>query len=151
MYKQPYPYVFQPLKIGPVTVKNRIEVAPAVPILATVDGMVTDTLIAYTREIAKSGAGIVTIGDSAIDYDFGHEHLCQLNLGDYRIIPGLWRLVQAIEQEGAVASIEINHGGRFTAPLYLNGQKPWGPSDLPPTPLSSSRATRAARRCPCTP
>ena len=132
MYKQPYPNVFRPLKLGPVTVKNRIEISPAVPILATEDGMVTDALLAYTREMAKSGAGIVTIGDSAVDYEYAHEHSNQLNLGDYRVIPGLWRLVQAIEREGAVASIEINHGGRFTGPLFLNGKKPWGPSDVPP-------------------
>ena len=132
MYKQPYPNVFRPLKIGPVTAKNRIEIAPAVPILATEDGMVTESLIAYTREMAKSGAGIVTVGDSAVDYEYAHEHSNQLNLGDFRIVPGLSRIVQAIEREGAVASIEINHGGRFTAPIFLNGKKPWGPSDIPP-------------------
>lgn len=131
MYKQPYPHVFRPLKIGPVTVKNRIEVAPAVPMLATEDGFVSEALIAYTRELARSGAGIVTVGDSCIDYEFAHEHLNQLNLGDFRIVPGLSRLVQMIEREGAVASIEINHGGRFTAPLMLGGRKPWGPSDIP--------------------
>ena len=131
MYKQPYPHVFRSLKIGPVTVKNRIEIAPAVPMLATEDGMVSEALIAYTREMARSGAGIVTIGDSAVDFEFAHEHLNQLNLGDFRIVPGLWRLVQCIEREGAIASIEINHGGRFTAPLMLNGRLPWGPSDIP--------------------
>lgn len=131
MYKQPYPNVFRPLKIGPITVKNRIEVAPAVPMLATEDGFVSEALIAYTREFARSGAGIVTIGDSAIDFEFAHEHLNQLNLGDFRIVPGLYRLVQAIEREGATASIEINHGGRFTAPLMLGGRLPWGPSSIP--------------------
>lgn len=124
-------HVFSPLKIGNLTVKNRIEVAPTVACLATADGMVTAELIAYTQSLAGSGAGVVTIGDSVVDFEYAKDHEAQLNLGDDRILPGLSRLVYAIHRYGAKASIEINHGGRFSAPGLLQGRNPIGPSPIP--------------------
>lgn len=126
-----YQHVFSPIKIGPLTIMNRIEISPAVPCLANENGMVTEALIAYYRSLGRSGAGIVTIGDSAVDFCYGKEHEAQLNLGDDRILPGLHRLVQAIERTGAVASIEVNHGGRFSAPGLLEGRNPIAPSSIP--------------------
>ena len=37
-----FTHVFQSIKIGPLTAKNRIEVSPAEPFLCTRDGLVTD-------------------------------------------------------------------------------------------------------------
>lgn len=131
MASNKFPHIFSPITIGPVTFKNRIELGPAVPLLAGETGMVTDTLINYMQDLARSGAGLVTIGDSAIDYVYGKGHPNQLNLGDYRIVPGLSRLVKAIERQGAVASIEVNHSGRFVPPVLLGGKLPIGPSPIP--------------------
>lgn len=126
-----FKHVFTPFRIRNVTFKNRIEVSPAVVCLASENGMVTEAMIAYHQQLARSGAAIVTIGDSVVDFYQGKEHEAQLNLGDDRILPGLYRLVEAIERHGAVASIEINHGGRFCAPGLLEGRKPMGPSPIP--------------------
>lgn len=130
MSVQRYPHIFRPLQVGRLTFKNRIEAGPAVPMLASEDGMVTDALLLFTQELARSGAGVVTVGDSAVDHEFAPGHMNQLNLGDPRVIPGLARLVRAIERHGAVASIEINHSGRFVPPLLLKGRRPWGPSNV---------------------
>ena len=59
-----YKHIFQPVKIGPFTAKNRIEVSPAEPFLCTKDGQITDEFVTYTASFAKGGAGIVTVGDS---------------------------------------------------------------------------------------
>ncbi len=59
-----YEHIFRPLRVGPLTVKNRIEVSPAEPFLCTRDGLVTDEFVAFTSAFAKGGAGIVTVGDS---------------------------------------------------------------------------------------
>jgi 2,4-dienoyl-CoA reductase-like NADH-dependent reductase (Old Yellow Enzyme family) len=55
-----YEHVFTPIKIGRLTVKNRIEAAPAMPILASICGDATQELIEWERALAKGGAGIVT-------------------------------------------------------------------------------------------
>jgi len=47
------------------------------------------------------------------------------------VIPGLSRLVDAMQRWGAKASIEVNHGGIHVSPRFLNGKAPLGPSKLP--------------------
>ena len=49
--------IFQPIKIGPVTLKNRIEVAPAAPFLAGHDASVTPEFFKYTCNIFIFGKG----------------------------------------------------------------------------------------------
>ena len=61
-----FPHVFRPLKVGPLTIKNRLEVSPAENHMASKDGWVTREFAAFTGTLASSGAGIVTIGDSQI-------------------------------------------------------------------------------------
>jgi len=126
-----YPHVFSPFKFGNVTVKNRIEIAPAIPCLATPDGYVTRELVEYYKGLSRGGAGVVEIGDTAVDFEYAKDHEHQLNLGDDKVIAGLSTLVEAIHRYGAVASIELNHGGRFAEPRTLQGRSPIAPSPIP--------------------
>lgn len=103
-----YEHIFKPLKIGPLTVKNRIEVSPAEPFLCTNDGLVTDEFIAFTSSMARGGAGIVTVGDSPVTQAYAHENRYVVNLADPFVIHGLAKLTDAIHRYGAIASIELN-------------------------------------------
>jgi 2,4-dienoyl-CoA reductase-like NADH-dependent reductase (Old Yellow Enzyme family)/thioredoxin reductase len=125
------PQVLSPFRFGNLGVKNRIEIAPAIPCLASPDGFVTRELIEYYKSLARGGAAIVTIGDTPIDFEYAKDHEHTLNLGDDRVIAGLSTLVEAIQRFGAKASIEINHGGRFAEPRTLNGRTPMAPSPIP--------------------
>ena len=125
------PQVLSPFRFGNLEVKNRIEIAPAIPCLASPDGFVTRELIEYYKSLARGGAAIVTIGDTPIDFEYAKDHEHTLNLGDDRVIAGLSTLVEAIQRFGAKASIEINHGGRFAEPRTLNGRTPMAPSPIP--------------------
>ncbi|WKY45737.1 hypothetical protein Q5O14_06470 [Eubacteriaceae bacterium ES2] len=58
--------LFTPIQIGNMVVKNRIETSPAAPRLADSEGLVTPELIEWSRELAKGGAGIVTVGISMV-------------------------------------------------------------------------------------
>ncbi len=121
-----YEHIFEPLTIKGVEFKNRIEVAPMVPCMATPEGWVTKELIEFYRPFAKGGAGIVTIGDSAINWEHAMDHEGQLNLGDDNVKMGLDDLADEIQRYGAVISIELNHGGRFANSMNLasKGLKP---------------------------
>ena len=108
-----YVHVFKPLRIGRLTAKNRIECAPAIPFLASEDCFVTRELIEWYRRIARGGAGVVTIGETLIDYEDAREHgranvLC---LAENTSINGLSVLVETIQRYGAIASIELNYEG----------------------------------------
>lgn len=103
-----YEKVFQPLKIGKLTAKNRIEVSPAEPFLATKDGMVTDEFVTFTAAMAKGGAGIVTVGDSPVTKEYAEHNHFVINLSDPFIVHGLVKITDAIHRYGALASIELN-------------------------------------------
>lgn len=123
-----YQNVFSPLKIGNIVVKNRIEFAPACHMLATADGQVTRELIAYYQNIARGGAGIVTIGESPVDFEQAKGHEYQLNLGDDGVIAGLSVMAEAVHRYGAKLSVEIGHNGRT---LFNKAKYPIGPSAVP--------------------
>lgn len=120
--------VFEPIKIGSLTAKNRIEVAPTVMGLANADQSVSRELIEFHRAQAKGGAAIVTVGESAIDKDRAINQAGQINLGDERIIPGLSTLAEAIKRNGAIASIQLQHAGRMAIRDLIGGRNPIGPS-----------------------
>ena len=126
-----YPHVFQPIKIGNVILKNRIVTLPMMSGLTTYDGEITAEFIAYCGSLAKTGTGLVTIGESSIDSDRGRVHGTSICLGDDRIIPGLVLVTEEIHRYGAKASIELNHGGVFAYGPLLGGRKPIGPSTYP--------------------
>jgi 2,4-dienoyl-CoA reductase-like NADH-dependent reductase (Old Yellow Enzyme family)/thioredoxin reductase len=103
-----YEHIFKPLKIGPLTAKNRIEVSPAEPFLCTRDGQITDEFIAFTSAFARGGAAIVTVGDSPVTQEYANENHFVVNLADPYIIHGLVKVTDAIHRYGAIASIELN-------------------------------------------
>ena len=100
--------IFQPIRLGPVTAKNRIEVAPACPFLAGHDASVTRELYDYTMSLAASGAGIVTIGVSSVD-PHGPVGGRTLSLDSFLYMPDLADLAEGIHRFGALASIELVH------------------------------------------
>jgi len=99
--------------------------------LASPDGFVTREFTEFYKSFARGGAGLVTIGDAAIDFEHARGHYTQLNIGDERINGGLSILAEAIQKYGAKISIELNHRGRWSSPKLLNGRDPIGPSPIP--------------------
>lgn len=121
-----YKNVFLPITIKGVEFKNRIEVAPMVPCMATPEGWVTKEVIEFYRPFAKGGAAIVTVGDSAVNWEHAMDHEGQINLGDDNVKMGLDDLADEVQRYGALISIELNHGGRFANSMNLaaKGLKP---------------------------
>jgi 2,4-dienoyl-CoA reductase-like NADH-dependent reductase (Old Yellow Enzyme family) len=122
-----FEHVLSPFTFGGVTVKNRIELAPACHMLATPDGFVTREMIAYYQNLARGGAGIITIGESPIDFGYAKGHEMLLNLGDDRVVNGLSSLREAVHRYGAKLSIEVHHPGRH---VLTPGRDTIGPSPI---------------------
>jgi 2,4-dienoyl-CoA reductase-like NADH-dependent reductase (Old Yellow Enzyme family)/thioredoxin reductase len=103
-------------------VKNRIETAPAAPRLAYNDGLVSPELIEWSRELAKGGAGIVTVGISQVTPPQGLPSGFCVNMGDDSVVVGLAALADAVHRYGAKASIEL--AGFAFAPDLPEGKSP---------------------------
>ncbi|UWG97664.1 FAD-dependent oxidoreductase [Dehalobacter sp. DCM] len=97
--------IFRPITIGKCTAKNRIQVAPAGCFLAGHDGGNSPEFMAYTKGLARSGAGIVTLGVSSVDEGVSGVQI--LSVGNAITIPDLADITEMIHQYGALASIEL--------------------------------------------
>ena len=109
-----YPHVFESIQLGPIILKNRIVGNPMMTGLSTPRGMVTNEMVAHIGARAKTGAGMIIIGDSAIDYDYAVTHYTPLDLGSEENLAGLTLLAEAAHEYGAKLGVELQHGGAFS-------------------------------------
>jgi 2,4-dienoyl-CoA reductase-like NADH-dependent reductase (Old Yellow Enzyme family)/thioredoxin reductase len=94
------------------------------------DQSVNQDVIEFYRAQAKGGAGMITVMEAAVDEDRAITQPLQLNLGHDRFICGLASVVEAIKYHGAIASIQLNHGGRQSPTAFIGGRKPIGPTAM---------------------
>jgi 2,4-dienoyl-CoA reductase-like NADH-dependent reductase (Old Yellow Enzyme family)/thioredoxin reductase len=128
-----FPHVFQPLKVGNMTIKNRIEFTPMVSCHANSrTGEVTNEMIEFMGGQARSGASIVTIGATTVDEDTGADFYGELSITKDSDIAGLSLLADEVHRYGAKISVEMLHAGRGAAPYLLkDGLNAVGPSSFP--------------------
>ncbi|OHU92365.1 NADH:flavin oxidoreductase [Mycobacterium talmoniae] len=104
----PTPDVFSPVKLGPVTLRNRI-IKAATFEARTPHALVTDDLIEYHRLPAAGGVGMTTVAYCAVAPG-GRTSGEQIWMRP-EALPGLRRLTDAVHAEGAAVSAQIGHAG----------------------------------------
>jgi len=104
--------LFKPIKIGNFTVPNRIVHEPTDISTGTIDGEVTERLLAYHEEIAKGGCGLQIVGASSPDRVTGRPSITALSVDQDYYIPGLHRLADVIHKHGCKCAVQIQHPGR---------------------------------------
>jgi 2,4-dienoyl-CoA reductase-like NADH-dependent reductase (Old Yellow Enzyme family) len=102
------PDVFDPARLGPLTLRNRIIKA------ATFEGrtpraLVTEDLIEFHRTVAAGGVAMTTVAYCAVSPG-GRTDGKQLWMRP-EAVPGLRRLADAVHAEGAAVSAQIGHAG----------------------------------------
>jgi 2,4-dienoyl-CoA reductase-like NADH-dependent reductase (Old Yellow Enzyme family)/thioredoxin reductase len=114
MYEQMFPNLFRPLKVKGLTFKNRI-MSPPNMLFHTVAGRPTQYYISYLEHKARGGAAIVTLGEVAV-CDGGNHTPWTTWTKDNR--PLYAEMAAAIHEHGALASVELTHGGQRARPEY---------------------------------
>ncbi len=107
-----YEHVFNPIRIRGIDFKNRLEMAPPSPNLASKEGRVTPEFVDFFRPIAKGGIAIIHVGNSVVDIREACDEERQLDLGSDDCILPLTRFVEMCHGYGTLASLEINHNGK---------------------------------------
>ncbi len=104
--------LFNPIKIHGLALKNRITMAPLYLGYADQNGMVTPLLLDHYQRMARSGASLIVVENTAIDrMGLGSPHM--LRAYDDSYITGLTLLAKTVKQAGALAFLQINHAGRY--------------------------------------
>lgn len=120
--------LFEPIKIGSLLVNNRIFM-PAMHLNMCRNHMVTEQLVAFYRERARGGAGLISVGYATVDEFSGAPGNIGAHVDDH--IPGLAQLATAIKEQGGRAAVQLNHAGRYNVSFFLGGGQPVAPSAVP--------------------
>lgn len=131
--KRKYPHLCSPLDIGNVTLRNRMVSSPMAFPHITDKGHVTKEAAAFYELRAKGGAAAVTLSECIVHIKTGMSHSRHINLQDEGVLAGLTEAALAIKRHGAMANVELSHGGKY-ADVDMNmdarGKAPgrYGPS-----------------------
>jgi 2,4-dienoyl-CoA reductase-like NADH-dependent reductase (Old Yellow Enzyme family) len=126
-----YPHVFRPITVGAMTLKNRIQFSPVVSGHAeTVTGASNYELVEFVGAQARSGAGLVTIGSSPIDFDRARDYYGCLSVVRDSDVADLSVIADEVHRYGAKLSMELTHAGAISDRALLNGPA-FAPSVIP--------------------
>ncbi|HEY5335026.1 MAG TPA: mycofactocin system FadH/OYE family oxidoreductase 2 [Mycobacteriales bacterium] len=123
-----YRYLFRPLRLGPVTVANRVVFSAHLTNYAE-DGLPTAQHAAYYAERARGGAGlIITEEHSTHPTDWPYEKL--IHGFHHDVVPGYKAITEAVHAEGTPIFAQINHNGGQASSMYTR-LPVWAPSPVP--------------------
>jgi 2,4-dienoyl-CoA reductase (NADPH2) len=123
-----YQYLFSPLRIGPLTVRNRVVFSAHLTNYAA-DGLPTEQHAAYYAARAAGGAGlIITEEHSTHPTDWPYEKL--IHGFNPAVIPGYRRITDAVHAHGTPILAQINHNGGQASSMFSR-QPVWAPSPVP--------------------
>jgi 2,4-dienoyl-CoA reductase-like NADH-dependent reductase (Old Yellow Enzyme family)/thioredoxin reductase len=108
-----FPHLCSPLRIGQVTLRNRMVSSPMAFPDITAEGHVTREAAAFYELRAKGGAAAVTLSEAVVHIKTGKSHSRHINLQDQGVLAGLTHAARAIKRHGALANVELSHGGKY--------------------------------------
>lgn len=121
--------LFEPLKLGSLTLKNRIIMAPLTRARAGATRTPNDLMAEYYEQRASAGL-ILTEATSVTPMGVG-----------YANTPGIWSAAQvegwkktthAVHAKGGKIFMQLWHVGRISHPMFLDGQLPVSASAIAP-------------------
>lgn len=122
--------LFSEYKLGDLTLKNRIVMAPMTRGRATnPDLMATDLMATYYKQRASAGL-IITEGTWVSPDAIGYINVPGIYSEEQ--IEGWKNVVDAVHGEGGKIFLQISHVGAVSHPDHLNGKLPMGPSAINP-------------------
>jgi 2,4-dienoyl-CoA reductase (NADPH2) len=131
-----YQHLLKPGKIGGLTLRNRIIMAPMGSNYAEKDGHCSERIQAFYEARAKGGVGLITMGSIAIAFPAGTAEPYQVGISKDEFIPGLKQLTDRVHAHGAKISVQLQHAGKTAVRDLAEGRELWVPS-MPPAPPQS--------------
>ncbi|TPJ14278.1 NADH:flavin oxidoreductase [Mesorhizobium sp. B2-7-3] len=122
-----YDILFEPMKIGPVTAKNRFYQVPH----CNGGGYRDPSAAAEMRRIKSEGGwGVIFTEQTEMHHTSEITPFIELRLWDDADIPALAKMAEAMHQHGALAGIQLAYSG-INGPNLYTKEVPRGPSALP--------------------
>ena len=148
--------LFESVELGPLTLPNRIVMAPMAVHLAPMTGEISEETIQYFLARANGGAGLIMMGATGwARTDAAHPSVPYDKVPFYNEgrLDGYKRLLETLKKTESRVGIQINHRGRqqgtrkpFDCPPVGPSDIPWSPKAEVPEPLSVSEIHNLVER-----
>lgn len=125
-----YTNLFMPLKLGKMSVKNRIFMPPISTHLADTDGKVTDELLAYYEKRACGGVGLITVPSVLIEKLSRYGTYRNVCLYEDWHVENLKRLTDCVHKHGTKICAQLLHPAMACPPSYNEGRQPIAASPI---------------------
>jgi len=125
---RPYAHLLAPGRIGALTLRNRILMAPMGTNQERGDGHLGDTILDYYEARARGGVGLVIAGVAAISWPEGACNPNQAALSDDRFLPDWEEFAQRCHRHGARAAAQLQHASKVAQEDVKAGRPMWVPS-----------------------
>ncbi len=123
----PQRFLFTPLKIGSITVQNRIVFSAHLTNYAE-DFMPSDRHGYYYRERARGGAGLIITEEHSV-HPTDHPYEKLIHAFNSNVIPGYQRMTEMVHAEGVPILAQINHNGGQSSGMFTR-LPAWAPSAI---------------------
>jgi 2,4-dienoyl-CoA reductase-like NADH-dependent reductase (Old Yellow Enzyme family)/thioredoxin reductase len=127
MFELKYPHLFAPIVLGKTMFRNRLFASPTGYHYLAHNQFPNQQMAAFYELKARGGAASVSVGDCVVDTRTGLVSAYQIKFDDSAILPSMTDVASAITRHGAVASIELNHGGIYSHFTHEQGLPLYGP------------------------
>ncbi|MDP2917260.1 MAG: FAD-dependent oxidoreductase, partial [Dehalococcoidia bacterium] len=124
-----YKYLFTPLDIGHITVKNRLVFLPHITGFVTSENLPDERQYWYFTERAKGGVGLIIGEGSQVVHKTG-SIFNWVNGFDERVTPIWRRMTDSVHRHGAKIFCQLAHSGG-ELPGTPNLEPAWAPSAIP--------------------
>ena len=128
-----YEQLFQPGKIGKLSLKNRIIMTAAGVEMNGKDGEADPQIMAFYEERAKGGVAAICSGVCRVTKDEtgASAGFRQTRADDDRHIEAHQKIANMLHRYQCKYIVQLQHPGNATLPLFTNGKTPVSASDVP--------------------
>jgi 2,4-dienoyl-CoA reductase-like NADH-dependent reductase (Old Yellow Enzyme family)/thioredoxin reductase len=127
-----YAHLLSPGRIGTLELRNRMVMAPMGEDLGDLDGMVSQTQMAYLEARARGGLAMVMLGSVAVSFPVGCSNARQTAISDDRHVAG-WREAAArVHRHGSTIAMQLTQAGMNSLQDTLAGRPMWVASEPGP-------------------
>ncbi len=119
--------LFSPLRVGNITVQNRIVFSAHLTNFAE-DFMPTDRHACYYRERARGGVGLIITEEHSV-HPTDHPYEKLIHAFNPAVLPGYRRITEMVHAEGTPILAQINHNGGQSSGMFTR-LPAWAPSAI---------------------
>lgn len=117
-----FPNLFSPIRVGNVTLKNRVVMSAMDTCYFSVDGTVTRKAIAHYIERARGGVGLIFTEVSPFDWPGGKQSRREPRFNSPLVTTEWAEVIQCVHSFGTKICAQLSHAGFITVPEYCPGK-----------------------------